>query len=147
MLVALADPDQILQQLSTDLMSPYCAGRTIAACPSPQARQLEDHILAEAKSGKSRDQIEQELVARFGRDIVGYEPPPVLLYGSIGLGLVALLLLVRMGRRWSSKPRTAAATATATAAVGAGAGAAVSAAPSAAELERLEDALDEFDDF
>ena len=52
-----------------------------------------------------------------------------------------------MGRRWSSKPRTAAATATATAAVGAGAGAAVSAAPSAAELERLEDALDEIDDF
>ena len=141
MLVPLADPDQILQQLSTDLMSPYCPGRTIAACPSPQARQLEDHILAEAKSGKTRDQIEHELVARFGRDIVGYEPPPVLLYGSIGLGLVALLLLLRMGRRWSSKPKASVATGTA-AAAGAGA-----AAPSAAELERLEDALDEIDDF
>lgn len=134
-LLALADPDQVLQELSTDLMSPYCPGRTIAACPSPQARQLEDHILAEAKSGKTRDEIEQELVARFGDEMVGYAPQPLLLYGSALVGLLALVAVVMVGRRWSKAPRS-------TAAAGAGGG-----APTAAELERLEDALDEVDEF
>ena len=36
------DPELILQELSNELMSPYCPGRTIAACPSPNARKLED---------------------------------------------------------------------------------------------------------
>ncbi|MEX1365394.1 MAG: cytochrome c-type biogenesis protein CcmH [Nannocystaceae bacterium] len=134
-LLAFADPDQVLQELSTDLMSPYCPGRTIAACPSPQARQLEDHILAEAKSGKTRDEIEQELVARFGDEMVGYAPQPLLLYGSALVGLLALVAVVMVGRRWSKTSRS-------TAAAGAGGG-----APTAAELERLEDALDEVDEF
>lgn len=138
MLVALADPDQILQELSTDLMSPYCPGRTIAACPSPQARRLEDHILAEAQSGKTRDQIEQQLVDRFGDQIVGYAPQPFLLYGSALVGLLALVALVMVGRRWSRSSSSATA---------GGKAAAKASAPTAAELERLEDALDEVDEF
>lgn len=133
-LLASGNPDQILQSLSNDLMSPYCPGRTISSCPSPQARQLEDHILSEAKSGKSRDEIESALVTRFGSEIVGYAPPPVLLYGSAIAGLVVLILLVMMGRRWSRRREPATA--------GAGAG-----GPTQAELDRLEDALDEEDGF
>ncbi len=124
------NPDLILQSLSNDLMSPYCPGRTIASCPSPQARQLEDHILAEAEAGKSRDQIETALVARFGDEIIGYAPPPLLLYGGGLIGVVALVLVVMMGRRWARTPKPAAA-----------------AGPTQAELDRLEDALDEVDGF
>lgn len=143
-MLALADPDQILQSLSNDLMSPYCPGRTISSCPSPQARQLEDEILTAAKAGKSREEIEQALVQEFGPEIVGYAPPPVLLYGSALVGLVALVMLVMMGRRWARKPAIATA-----GGVGAGVGAAAGseAGPSRAELDRLEDALDEVDDF
>jgi len=126
------NPDQILQTLSNDLMSPYCPGRTISSCPSPQARQLEDHILEQAKEGKSREEIETALVARFGEDIVGYAPPPVLLYGGMLTGLAALVLLVMMGRRWSRRAPPA---------VAGGAG------MTRAELDRLEDALDEEDGF
>jgi cytochrome c-type biogenesis protein CcmH/NrfF len=132
-----ADPHDVLQALSNDLMSPYCPGRTIAACPSPQARKLEDHILTEAQAGKSREEIESALVARFGEDIVGYRPQPVLLYGSALVGLLALVVLVAMGRRWARRPAAVAGTP----AVAGGAG-----APSRAELERLEDALDEVDE-
>lgn len=132
-LLALADPDQTLQSLSNDLMSPYCPGRTIASCPSPQARQLEDHILEQAQAGKSREEIEQALVQRFGSEIVDYAPPPVLLYGSALLGLLALVLLVMMGRRWAARRPAAATTGPA--------------GPSRAELDRLEDALDEVDGF
>jgi hypothetical protein len=36
-----ARPRTLATELSHDLMSPYCPGRTIATCPSPQARKLE----------------------------------------------------------------------------------------------------------
>lgn len=146
-----ADAERILQDLSNDLMSPYCPGRTIASCPSKNARMLEDHILAEAKAGKTREQIEQQLVDRFGTDIVGYQAPPLLLYGAIVIGALALGLLLLAGRRWARGSRAAAA--------GAGAGAATAAAasgaaatgttpePTRAELDALDDALDEEDGF
>jgi cytochrome c-type biogenesis protein CcmH/NrfF len=142
-LIALADPDQILQSLSNDLMSPYCPGRTIASCPSPQARQLEDHILAQAQAGKSREEIETALVDRFGQSMMGYQPQPVLLYGSALVGLLALVALVMMGRRWVRRPAGVGVAA----AVAAGAAAGATAQPSRAELDRLEDELDEVDDF
>ncbi len=138
-LLGAGDPDQILQTLSNDLMSPYCPGRTIAACPSPQARQLEDHILGEAKAGKSRQEIEQSLVARFGDEIVGYAPQPVLLYGSALVGLLALVALMVVGRRWSQRGRSPAGATVA--------GSSTGHTPTRAELDRLEDALDEVDEF
>lgn len=93
----------VLQELSNDLMSPYCPGRTIAACPSKAARKLEDEILTIAEQGGTRESIEADLVARFGSDIVGYRPPPFLLGGTIVLGLLALLGLVALGRRWAQR--------------------------------------------
>lgn len=140
-LLASADPDQIVQTLSNDLMSPYCPGRTIASCPSPQARQLEDHIYAQAQAGKSREEIETALVQRFGEDIVGYKAQPVLLYGSAVVGLLALGAVVTMGRRWTRRPAAAVGLGTAAVATAGAAG-----APSQAELDRLEDALDEVDE-
>ena len=77
-----AERERVLAELSNELMSPYCPGRTIASCPSGQARKLEDHILAEAQAGKTREEIEQSLVERFGPEIIGYAPQPVVLYGS-----------------------------------------------------------------
>lgn len=139
-LLAAIGPDEILQELSTDLMSPYCPGRTIASCPSPQARKLEDHILSQAEAGYSREEIEAQLVSRFGTEIVGYAPQPVLLYGSAALGVLALILLVVMGRRWSKASDARMAAEGPARRSGAG-------APTQAELDRLEDALDDVDAF
>lgn len=132
-----AEPERVLAELSNELMSPYCPGRTIASCPSGQARKLEDHILAEAQAGKTREEIEQSLVERFGPEIIGYAPQPVVLYGAAAAGFVGLLALVWVGRRWRRRPP-----ATATAA-------ATPAAPSlsARDRDRLDDALDEVDEF
>jgi cytochrome c-type biogenesis protein CcmH/NrfF len=135
-----AEAEQILQELSNDLMSPYCPGRTIASCPSKNARVLEDQILAEAKAGKTRDQIEEELVGRFGSDIVGYKPPPAVLYGTVAGGAVALGLLLVAGRRWVRKARRATKGAVP-------AGDPAPAKPSRAELDALDDALDDEDGF
>jgi cytochrome c-type biogenesis protein CcmH/NrfF len=144
-------PEQILSELSNDLMSPYCPGRTIASCPSEQARKLEDHILAQAQAGKSRKEIEQDLVSQFGQEIVGYAPQPLLLYGVLGAGIAGLMVVAWVGRKWM-RPRPAAAAGAAGAAAaavgGSAAGSSAKAAkPSAAERERLEDALDDLDEF
>jgi cytochrome c-type biogenesis protein CcmH/NrfF len=136
------EAELILQQLSNELMSPYCPGRTISACPSEQARKLEDHILAEAKSGKNREQIETELRARFGDEIVGYAPPPGMLWVALVVGLVALALVAITGRRWARRPATPAVPGDGPAAAKT-AGTGEGRRPTQAELDALEDARDE----
>ena len=130
-------PERVLADLSNELMSPYCPGRTISSCPSGQARKLEDDILAQAQAGKTRQEIEQTLVERFGPQIIGYAPQPVVLYGAAVAGFAGLLLLAWAGKRWRRRS------------VGM---AAIGAAPvvgglSARDRGRLDDALDEVDEF
>lgn len=52
--------------MAHDLMSPFCPGRTLASCPSPQADQLRQWILFQAAAGQTREQIEESLFERFG---------------------------------------------------------------------------------
>jgi cytochrome c-type biogenesis protein CcmH/NrfF len=141
-----AEAERLLSELSNELMSPYCPGRTIAACPSEQARKLEDQILVQAKAGKSREEIEQSLVASFGPKIIGYAPQPVVLYGSAAAGVSGLLVLAWLGRRWRRRSRGAPG-----AAVGAAASQPAAAATprkvSARDRDRIDDALDELDEF
>ncbi|MBV1861143.1 MAG: cytochrome c-type biogenesis protein CcmH [Nannocystaceae bacterium] len=134
------EAEQLLSTLSADLMSPFCPGRTIASCPSSQARKLEERILAEAKSGKTRDQIEQSLVADYGSDIIGYKPPPSLMITTVVGGTLALSLILVLGRRWvrRAKPEGVAT---------AGSGSSPTGGPSLAEMDALEDALDDEEAF
>lgn len=130
-----ASAEDVVKELSHDLMSPYCPGRTIASCPSGQARKLEEEILHDAQAGKSRDQIEEALVERFGPEIQGYVGRPELIYGSAGLALLAIVVIAGLGRRWVRLSRTAPA---------ADRGARTA---SNDELDAVEDALDELDEF
>ncbi|WAS98976.1 cytochrome c-type biogenesis protein [Nannocystis punicea] len=150
-----ADAEALMLELSHDLMSPYCPGRTIATCPSPQARKLEAQILDQARSGQSREDIEQTLVARFP-DIRGYIGRPELVWGTAVGALVALTLLFFAARRWvRGTQRTAAAAASPDAAAVAVPGAARRASgaagspgnPSQREIDALDDALDRVDEF
>lgn len=131
--------EQLAQDIAGEMPSPYCPGRSIASCPSGAARELEHDILGLAKQGKTREQIEQILVARFGEQTMGQAHSPVVLIGIGVASVLALALIVRAGRSWLRKPATA------------GAGVAGGAAPtdiegvSRTELDRLEDELDRLD--
>lgn len=143
-----------MHELSHDLMSPYCPGRTIASCPSPQARKLEAHILEQAESGKSREEIETSLVSRFP-DIRGYVGRPEILYGTALVALIAIIGLSLAARRWVRSTAVRGSAATAGVAVAAGAAAdtgatgaaAVGASTSRRENDALDDALDRIDEF
>jgi cytochrome c-type biogenesis protein CcmH/NrfF len=68
--------------LAHDLMSPFCPGRSLAECPSPQADQLRLWIIEQARAGVTREEVEAELAANFG-DQIRQTPR------AEGIGLVA----------------------------------------------------------
>lgn len=135
--------EALMVELSHDLMSPYCPGRTIASCPSPQARKLESHILEQAESGKSRAEIEAALVERFP-DIRGYVGRPEILYGTALVALLAIVGLTLAARRWVRRTTARAADLSAARSP---AGAAPEVSASRRENDALDDALGRIDEF
>lgn len=131
--------------LASELMSPFCPGRTVASCPSPQATELIQWIAAQEAAGSTREEVIAILVERHGEEILGAPPArgitlwayvfPVL--GFVAFGGIAALVLRRI-----VAPRAGALAAAAVPAVPASAanvGPAVSSA-AADELARIVDA-------
>lgn len=103
-----AEPPSWAYQLPHDLMSPFCPGRTLAECPSPQADQLRLWILTQAAAGASREELETALYQRFGDQIrsaprasgwgwSAYAIPIVGFLVGGGLVVYALRRIVRRG--------------------------------------------------
>jgi len=115
--------------LATELMSPYCPGRALPDCPSPQAAELRQWIVVQEKSGRSRDDVLRQLLARFGEEMLqkprahgfaltAYAMP---IAGVVAGGVLLAIFLRRQTARRSQRR------------------AAPQAAPADAEIERLVD--------
>jgi cytochrome c-type biogenesis protein CcmH/NrfF len=63
---SVAAPEGWAYQLSHDLMSPFCPGRTLSACTSPQADELRMWMIVQEAAGRSREDVEAELFERYG---------------------------------------------------------------------------------
>lgn len=59
----------LASELSGELMSPYCPGRTISHCPSPSARELRIEIESWSEAGQGREEIIGKLEERYGSGI------------------------------------------------------------------------------
>jgi len=68
-----------------EVMSPFCPGRTLAACTSPQADELRMWILSQEQAGRSQEDVHQELVERYG-DVILSAPR------AQGFGVAAYLI-------------------------------------------------------
>jgi cytochrome c-type biogenesis protein CcmH len=101
-----AEKEQWAYDLAHDLMSPYCPGRALAECPSPQADELRFWIISQARAGATREQVVAELAANFGDQIrqtpraegiglIAYVVPAV----AVGVGAAILALFLRRGGR------------------------------------------------
>lgn len=53
-------------ELAEYLMSPWCPGRTIADCPSQQAKNTKMWMIVQEAAGRTREEVEAELIARYG---------------------------------------------------------------------------------
>jgi cytochrome c-type biogenesis protein CcmH/NrfF len=90
--------------LATELMSPFCPGRTVASCPSPQAAELIQWIATQEAAGASREEVVAMLIERYGEEILGAPPArgitlwayvfPVL--GFVAFGAIAVVVLRRI---------------------------------------------------
>ncbi len=74
-------------KLPNELMSPFCPGRTLAACTSSQADSLRMWLIVQEASGRSREDVEAELFERYG-DVL--RPAP----RAEGFGLMAYVFPV-----------------------------------------------------
>jgi cytochrome c-type biogenesis protein CcmH/NrfF len=104
----LSPAEQVARTAAEQLRSPVTPSHTLDMCPAPEAQALRDTVLAMAASGRTSNQIVEEVIARRGEQLrivpeqrgVGLWawilPPAVLL---LGLGLVAYRLrAMRRGR-------------------------------------------------
>ena len=124
--VAAAEPEGWAYELSGELMSPFCPGRTVSECPSPQAESLRMWLIVQDAAGRDRAEVEAELYERYGDVILaaprveGFGITAYLIPVLAFLGGGALLALFL--RRQTHEP-----------------GPVVVAGPPDAELERLVD--------
>lgn len=128
--------------LAHELMSPYCPGRTLSACPSEQAAELRQWILLQEAAGATREEVIAALEERFGAEI---RSAPVArgwglaawMLPAAALGIGGLLVVVVLRRMVATRSDGAAAAAPRRA--DALASGPESAHPDDADLERLVD--------
>ena len=82
---ALATPEDVANEISQEIMSPYCPGVTLHDCASGAAADLRSKIAGWSEDGWSKERILNHLEEQFG-DSVSATPP------SSGAGLIAWLL-------------------------------------------------------
>jgi cytochrome c-type biogenesis protein CcmH/NrfF len=56
--------------LANELMSPYCPGRALPDCPSPQASELRQWIIAQEREGRPESEVMAQLLGRFGEGML-----------------------------------------------------------------------------
>ncbi len=103
---AQADVDRTEQSrrayaLSGELMSPFCPGRTLADCPSPNAAVWREEIRVWIQAGLGEDEIRRRLQARTSLDLsslprspLGWALPAAILVGGLGVLVLALRRVV-----------------------------------------------------
>jgi cytochrome c-type biogenesis protein CcmH/NrfF len=98
--------------LEQHLMSPYCPGRTLTDCTSPQAAELREWIASQEQAGRSRADVEAQLYREFGEVIL--QAPRAEGFGlaayvipAVGVLLGASLVFVFL-RRQSARAAAAA---------------------------------------
>ena len=101
------------QDIAASLMSPFCPGLTLAACPSSGAAALQDELRRRLQQGETEAALVADFVERFGSRVTGVPAR----HGLAALAWIlppagggAILLLVRLlaNRRSSANQNGAA---------------------------------------
>ncbi|WP_044365812.1 cytochrome c-type biogenesis protein, partial [Vibrio fluvialis] len=80
------------QELSNTLRCPKCQNNSIADSNAELAKDLRHKVYEMTKEGKSKDEIVDYMIARYG-NFVTYNPPFTLSTAILWLGPVSVLLI------------------------------------------------------
>jgi cytochrome c-type biogenesis protein CcmH len=97
---ALADVERArdAHAFARTVMSPFCPGRTLTDCPSPDAAALREEIRQQLAAGVSEEAIRLELERRFGTAVVAVPRSVwawIIPLSILGAGLVGLIAAFR----------------------------------------------------
>lgn len=101
------DPQDIANDISREMVSPYCPGITLHDCPSDNSLALRLRITGWAESGMDKDAIRLRLERDFGEDI--WATPSTRGSGlwawllPIAAGVAGLALVTLLAVRWTRK--------------------------------------------
>lgn len=87
--------DTKAHELYAQIMSPFCPGRTLANCPSPQAATMRDRVKKQLAAGMSENEIVDSLYAIYGEVVLG--APRAEGFGILAWVMPALFLLLGVG--------------------------------------------------
>ena len=98
---------RMTRQISQEIYSPYCPGKTLAMCPSGNALDARMEIQHFASEGLSEEEIKAIFLERYGEEYALVQPPArdnLLLLGGIlgGLGLAIFAVGMLARRRLQS---------------------------------------------
>ncbi len=97
--------------LAREVMSPYCPGRTLADCPSPNAAALREEVRGLIDAGVPAPDIRARLEARFGDVVIGvprgfwgWSLPGLMLFVGAGFLVTALRRISRQATGPEPRP-------------------------------------------
>lgn len=83
-------PKQQASDLAHELMSPFCPGKLLSDCTSPNAGALRDEMATRIAAGEPADAVKADLVRQYGAEILGAPD-------AEGIGLLAWVLPALLG--------------------------------------------------
>lgn len=127
---------QAASDLSRELMSPFCPGKLLADCTSPNAGELREVIAGRLTAGETVAAVKADLVRQYGKEILGAPPAEgVGWLAWIVPGLLGLVSAVGIGWKIAQAVRGA----------GTPPAVAVAGATDAGALAQLDDELRDLD--
>lgn len=127
---------QAASDLSRELMSPFCPGKLLADCTSPNAGELREAIAGRLAAGETVAAVKDDLVRQYGKEILGAPPAEgVGWLAWIVPGLLGLVSAVGIGWKIAQAVRGA----------GTPPAVAVAGATDAGALAQLDDELRDLD--
>lgn len=83
-------PKQQASDLSHQLMSPFCPGKLLSDCTSPNAGVLREEMAKRIAAGETAEAVKADLIRQYGAEILGAPE-------AEGIGLLAWVLPALLG--------------------------------------------------
>ena len=94
---------RVTHEVSNEIYSPFCPGKTLAMCPSPNAAEVRMQIQNMAMEGMDEQQIKENVIRQYGEEFRLVDPPLLDNVGLLGALLVGMFGAGSMVWLWSQR--------------------------------------------